>query len=674
MIRLIFGASLWIIASSIVLAVTPDSIPTAGRSLFDFLTIIKAEDGAFRYDIPTDFRRLIEVILARSGADAPVVGGSSPIVAMFPDGRSLQRADSDLHHPRRVVVFTSHHSPVGEFGFSLRDRLFIGYSPGKNQLEVISYNELAGRFEFQVVQDFAPGKVPSVRYVDRPTCMRCHRAESPIFPPRDWDETNANPTAAAGITWAQGRLDSQGNPGGQGTAGGQGAADVPAPDIAALDGGLTPIKQQVERIWEMNRSVLRADEWQFVQKVWQKGCRITTPLPDAPQFTASDCRAQMLIMGLANKLEISFAGLVVPSEAVGATFLPPAKIRALVQSNFSDGELVFPIYDLAARNPYAGIAPPLDAQSFQLLDEAIRTDVAIGDHIPDATIAADAPGRVPIDDLSKDSDRIVSSIRRLWGNLKDLQSPEQWAMVAAKIPPKDDPKAGRALIDLFLKIRKDPAFSDQPIRRGALLKALFSGLEIAPNDARTSCCSVSDGFPPLRFTDDTIIAADQGVERQILMTQCQACHAAATSLIGFLQGGGTLSDRNLALQILERELKVDAAGEVKNEFCRRLNWTLSEADLRRDQRMPQTLSLRQAMLDKEKKDPAASERRLLMDAGRRVMTRVINDDEFANDLHNEFVKNAHPLQTMAMQDLRAMLLKSLAASDCQWLPFLGDDP
>jgi len=37
-----------------------------------------------------------------------------------------------------------------------RDRLFAGYREKAGIIEVISYNEAAGRFEFQVVKDYRP--------------------------------------------------------------------------------------------------------------------------------------------------------------------------------------------------------------------------------------------------------------------------------------------------------------------------------------------------------------------------------------------------------------------------------------------------------------------------------------------------------------------------------------
>ena len=74
-------------------------------------------------------------------------------------GRSLQRnaASPDFFKfPRAVVVAEA--TPVSIPGkplIVLKDRLFLGYQPQAEAIEVISYNEMAGRFEFQVVENYS---------------------------------------------------------------------------------------------------------------------------------------------------------------------------------------------------------------------------------------------------------------------------------------------------------------------------------------------------------------------------------------------------------------------------------------------------------------------------------------------------------------------------------------
>ena len=71
-------------------------------------------------------------------------------------------------------------------------------------LEIISYNEDAGRFEFQLVKDYRAGGKPRVIYANRTLCFACHQNGSPIFSRALWDETNANPQVAA-LLLASGR-------------------------------------------------------------------------------------------------------------------------------------------------------------------------------------------------------------------------------------------------------------------------------------------------------------------------------------------------------------------------------------------------------------------------------------------------------------------------------------
>src|SRR5205823_2713151 len=103
-------------------------------------------------------------------------------------------------YPRAVVAVDteSRERPNGA-GLLLKDRLFLGYQEKAGIIEIISYNEAAGRFEFQVVTDYRPGGAPTVRYANRAICTVCHQNHSPIFSRPLWDETNANPAIAEAL-------------------------------------------------------------------------------------------------------------------------------------------------------------------------------------------------------------------------------------------------------------------------------------------------------------------------------------------------------------------------------------------------------------------------------------------------------------------------------------------
>ena len=179
--------------------VSGEDLPAAGRSLFDFVAT-EARGDVREYVLPFPFTALVARIQERAGRDA-----SSPLPGvkqvLIPLGRSLQRtaaAPEFFRYPRVVVAVDE--EPRGSAtrpAILLKDRLYLGYQEKANVIEVISYNEAAGRFEFQLVKDYGPRLKPRVLYAKRNVCMSCHQNGAPIFSRQVWDETNANPKVAA---------------------------------------------------------------------------------------------------------------------------------------------------------------------------------------------------------------------------------------------------------------------------------------------------------------------------------------------------------------------------------------------------------------------------------------------------------------------------------------------
>jgi hypothetical protein len=169
-------------------------LPPIGRSLFDILTMRELSPGVFTQAIPFPFTELRQVIEKHTSSPAQVT--------LIPRGRSLQRlaTSEPFKFPRVVLAVTSepapstHHAPL-----LLKDRLYLGYVEATDQIEVLSFNPVAGRFEFQIVEDYGPGKKPVVRYANRSFCLACHQNEAPIFSLPPWDETVANPRLAARV-------------------------------------------------------------------------------------------------------------------------------------------------------------------------------------------------------------------------------------------------------------------------------------------------------------------------------------------------------------------------------------------------------------------------------------------------------------------------------------------
>ena len=218
-----------------------DDLPPRGRSLFDFLAS-EEQGGELRHTVPFPFSALLQRIesRARSASDSR---GRPVKAVLVPLGRSLQRnsaAPEFFAYPRIVVAVDS--EPAGAGDPYLKDRLYLGYQEKADLIEVISYNEDAGRFEFQVVSDYRRGGIPRIVYANRTLCLACHQNAAPIFSRAVWDETNANPRVAALL--ASARKDFHGIPVDRGI-------DVPN----AIDD-----------------ATLRANRFAVNQLLWQQGC------------------------------------------------------------------------------------------------------------------------------------------------------------------------------------------------------------------------------------------------------------------------------------------------------------------------------------------------------------------------------------------------------------------
>ena len=175
----------WVVDASIP---GPD-MPPSGASLFDRITTLP--DG--RRDVPFPFDKLLQRFEAAAGCSAIAFCARS---VLLPLGRSLQRvaASPDYFRFPRVV---SGIVGTGNGPWLLRDRLYVGYQERAGTLEVISYNDAAGRFEFQQVKNYRAGAQPQVFQARRTLCIACHQNHGPIFPRQVWDETNANAAIAA---------------------------------------------------------------------------------------------------------------------------------------------------------------------------------------------------------------------------------------------------------------------------------------------------------------------------------------------------------------------------------------------------------------------------------------------------------------------------------------------
>lgn len=173
---------------------TGPDLPPEGRSLFDFL-VAEQQSGKIVFHIPFPFSSLLDKIEQTLETEQDGYSGIRKV--LIPLGRSLQRPAAGkefFNYPRAVAVVDAEPKERPDHaGLLLKDRLYLGYHEKSNILEIISYNETAGRFEFQLVKDYREGGKPEVYYAPRAICTACHQNHAPIFSRPTWEETSANP-------------------------------------------------------------------------------------------------------------------------------------------------------------------------------------------------------------------------------------------------------------------------------------------------------------------------------------------------------------------------------------------------------------------------------------------------------------------------------------------------
>lgn len=176
----------------------PDT-PGTGQSRFDDLFL----QANGHYQIPYPFSSLIESLETR------IDNGNQQGVRLtfIPMGRSLQRdgpAPDYFRFSRAVIALEGEPVTAGnDAGEVLEYRLFIAHQPRSETLEIISYNDALGRFEFQVAEDYGPNQSPRVRQANRIMCLSCHQNAAPIFAMRPWSETSFNVKIANKLVLAQ---------------------------------------------------------------------------------------------------------------------------------------------------------------------------------------------------------------------------------------------------------------------------------------------------------------------------------------------------------------------------------------------------------------------------------------------------------------------------------------
>jgi hypothetical protein len=250
--------------TSMLPALADESLPPGGRSLFDILTTAQTPEGP-RLKVPFPFDKLRTLIKTKGH-----LSDENLAETLVPIGRSLQReaaAPDYFRSPRRVLGVTG--APTSSRGGApliLKNRLYLGYQPKSEVLEVISYNEGAGRFEFQIVENYAHGKKSRTVQARRPLCLSCHRNGGPIFSNPPWSETPANPEIAARLAMV---------------------AATPFPNSGSIEANRRSAA-------DLHRSVGAANRLLHASKYWAGACI-------APN-TARYCKVSLLSTALEHRL------------------------------------------------------------------------------------------------------------------------------------------------------------------------------------------------------------------------------------------------------------------------------------------------------------------------------------------------------------------------------------
>ena len=430
-----------------------DLPPENTRSLFDHL--MAQGEG-----VPYPFTRLLATLQKLHPE------GAAPLALLVPDGRSLLKAQANYAHPR-IVAALDFEGPntEGSLGLAPKGQLFLGFTELANEIEVISYNEAAGRFEFQLVQDYSAKGARKLVYAKRAVCESCHQGSAPIFSQRPWNETNGQPQTAAKIRAA---------------VGGESYLGFPVAVLLS-----TP-----ERFDELT------DVGNFIattQKLWIDQCG------------SAACRRALL------KLALDYARAPGDFVAEGAAV---AQLKAL-QAQGGGKPIAEPPSDLANRDPigeaqgFKGWLRGLYTPTVKLGDGAkTNEDLEAFDKLPKLPAAQDPLSPRPPKRLltAKDVDGIyglaslftasdVATLTKAMGG--------DWSRVAQAVD---------ALPEVF--------FAPQPFSRVKTLQALLAPAGSAPGYC---CLDVSELSPPIASGEPPVqLAANSPIKP--FEQHCFACH------------------------------------------------------------------------------------------------------------------------------------------------------
>lgn len=430
-----------------------DLPPENTRSLFDHL--IAQNDG-----LPYPFEALVELLRRQAPESSP------PVALMIPFGRSLLKAQADFSHPRVLVAadFQAPDTPAN-LGVIGRGQLFLGFVENAREIEVISYNEAAGRYEFQLVQDYAADGQRRIVYARRAVCLTCHQGGSPIFPQRPWNETNAQPEIAQRIVDARGA----------------------APYLGVSPQTALAMPERFDELTDIGSFAVTT------QRIWLDGCG----------ETGAACRRTMLKLALRYAYDPGrFDALDAQADA----------LRRLQQASWPQQGIAVPESDLRNRDP---LAAQRGWRGFLRTLFASRPEPGAGARSNEDLAAFDRLPRLPaeVDPLTPRAPKRVLAATDIDGVYG----------VAAQFAPQDVERLAQragydwAAVEAAVDALPQDFFAPAPFSRVNTLQALLG-------DATGYCCldtrelsaPVSVSVPPLALAADSTLLP--------FAEYCFACH------------------------------------------------------------------------------------------------------------------------------------------------------
>lgn len=464
-----------------------DLPPEGTRSTFDHLI---ANHGR----IPYPFEKLVELTQQADQA------GRQPTNLMIPNGRSLLKGQANFKIPRILVAADG--EPV-ESEFELppifKGRLFFGFVEGANEVEVVSYNEAAGRFEFQLVKNYCKGCNPELVYAKRAVCTTCHQGGAPIFPVRPWEETNGQAQIANAIREAHGSDTYEG-------------LNVSQP--------LTAPERFDERT-DIGNTIVS------LQKIWIDGCG-----PD------DSCRAGMLKLALEylwnpGGFDINSAASNAQKERQKAHW--PAEGIALRNGDLPNRD---PLTEIAANQGFFDKLFGLFASDKKPTEASEEFGIEEFENLPPLRIDVDPlTPRPPRTVYQSDSLEGVIALAQMFsaGDQKRLEKASNWSLEAIQ-------QAADKL--------ETPA---QPFSRTRSMQALLVALGSAAPESQylsteNMSAPIADGAPPLEISEGSVLNTFE--------TYCFACHRGNPSAkLDFMNG----EDEQIVLQRVEETSEISDA-------------------------------------------------------------------------------------------------------------------